>query len=87
MESVSGCYLDIANNTNGAFMPVLISSTGQGLVIPNRGAVRLKHDESIIVSCPGAKNVLEDSKYFLIKIRMANQNVMLDYVPFYFQSF
>lgn len=61
---VSGCSLDISNNTNGASMPLIISSKNSSpeLVIPDRGLIKLKKGESVIFACSGIRNKLDSGK-------------------------
>lgn len=66
--NISGCSLDIANNTNGAHMPLIINpkSLPAEFVFPTRGSVVLKKQESIILACSGKRNRLENGKLFSI---------------------
>lgn len=58
----SGCHLDIANNTNGAHMPVIADPTNLKLIIPSKGLIKLKRGEAVIFACFGVKNYLEDGE-------------------------
>lgn len=50
-------------------MPVIANRKKRqlGLVIPQRGLIKLKKGKTVLFACPGVKNYLKDSKTFYTK--------------------